>query len=111
MMHRTFDEAVDVRAAQYVLSLSKDEFEMYFWQPDEVNQKDGLKWDSKYYHSDVRAWCASIVHQWRAAEGDDAAISLSLLYKFALNQKCGRLHVIKPEYGVQMLQTASERFL
>ena len=53
MMHRTFDETVDVRAAQYVLSLSKDEFEMYFWQPDEVNQKDGLKWDSKYYHSDV----------------------------------------------------------
>lgn len=102
-MHRQFSEKTYVRAAQRVLSLSKDEFEMQFWQPDELNQKDGLKWDPKYYYKDVKTWCASIVH-WAAKEGGDY-ISADLLYNFPLNQNCGRLHITKPSYGMQMLQS------
>ena len=102
-MHRQFKETVDLRAVQYVLSLSKEEFDIQFWQPDEINQKDGAKWDSKSYYKDVRSWCASLVHDGAEKGGD--SISRVLTYRFVLNQNCGRLYAMKPNFGVQGLQS------
>ena len=102
-MHRQFKETVDLRAVQYVLSLSKEEFDIQFWQPDEINQKDGAKWDSKSYYKDVRSWCASLVHDGAEKGGD--SISRALTYRFVLNQNCGRLYAMKPNFGVQGLQS------
>ena len=103
-MHRQFSETVDVRGAQYIISLSKDEFDLHFWQPDEINQKDGVKWDSKSYHRDIRSWCASIVNE--AAEKGSDSISRTLTYRFVLNQNCGRLYATNPDnFGVQGLQS------
>jgi len=90
-----------VRVAQYVLSLSQDEFKHDFWFPDELDH-DGKVWDPKAYHEQVRSWCCSIV-QSAATTGDEEVVR-SITYKFALNQKAGRLHVVSPDFGSQRLQ-------
>ena len=100
-MQRKFNERVSIEACEYILSLSKDEFELEFWDPNELLNKDGEKWDSMHYWNEIRTWCATIVRS-----GDD---SQSYVYQFPLNQKCGRLY--SPKFCVQRLQNRIRSFV
>lgn len=97
---RKFTERVSLEACEYILSLTRDEFELEFWDPNELLNKDGEKWDSKHYWNEIRTWCASIVRS-----GDE---SQSYTYQFPLSQKCGRLYSTK--FCVQRLQNRIRSF-
>lgn len=92
-----FSEKVGLRQAQFVATLTKDEFESEFWAPDELNQ-NGKKWDCTGYYNGVRHWAIKIVHK----VGDLTDTSVTCNYKFSLNDNCGRLYI--KEYGIQRFQ-------
>ena len=92
-------EKVDKRAAEYVLSLSYDDFVSMFWSADELKD-DGTTWDLAKYHDSVISWLEIIVTQ---------SNEQKITYKHASQQTTGRQYVTK--FGVQSLQHRLRSFL
>ena len=100
-MHRKFTERISLQACQYILSLTKDEFELQFWDPNEMLNQDGERWDCKHYWNEIRTWCADIDRN-----GDGAQ---TYIYQYPLNQNTGRLY--SPQFCVQRLQNRVRSFV
>lgn len=92
-------EKVNKRAAEYVLSMSCDDFINHFWSEEERNV-DGGTWDLDKYYADVCLWAEDVIFK-----TDECKTT----YKYSKGQNSGRQYVT--QFGIQRLQHRLRSFL